>query len=94
MSGTGFGCSTQKQATERGGSAPAFKRRSLFGLNAINFFQAEMVGVVLPTMGVFRQDQCANDYRLVASFPLLAFSSDLSPALKACLHTAAISDRR
>jgi MFS family permease len=27
--------------------------RSLFGLNAINFFQAEMVGVILPVMGVF-----------------------------------------
>jgi MFS family permease len=30
-----------------------FSTRSLFGLNAINFFQAEMVGVILPVMGVF-----------------------------------------
>jgi MFS family permease len=30
-----------------------FSARSLFGLNAINFFQAEMVGVILPIMSVF-----------------------------------------
>jgi transcriptional regulator of acetoin/glycerol metabolism len=28
-------------------------KRSLAGLNAINFFQAEMVGVVLPVLGSF-----------------------------------------
>jgi predicted MFS family arabinose efflux permease len=32
------------------------KTRSLIGLNAINFFQAEMVGVVLPVMGVFLKE--------------------------------------
>ena len=31
-------------------------RRSLVGLNAINFFQAEAVGVVLPVMGVFLKE--------------------------------------
>ena len=29
------------------------RKRSLAGLNAINFFQAEMVGVVLPALGAF-----------------------------------------
>ena len=28
-------------------------RRSYFGLNAANFFQAEMVGVILPVLNVF-----------------------------------------
>jgi MFS family permease len=31
----------------------AINRSSLVGLNAINFFQAEMVGVVLPVLGAF-----------------------------------------
>jgi len=29
-----------------------FVPRNLFGLNAINFFQAEMVGVIMPILGV------------------------------------------
>jgi hypothetical protein len=28
-------------------------RRSFYGLNAANFFQAEMLGVILPVMNVF-----------------------------------------
>ena len=32
------------------------KSRSMLGLNAINFFQAEMVGVVLPALGVFLKE--------------------------------------
>jgi MFS family permease len=32
------------------------KRQSLFGLNSINFFQAEMVGVVLPALGVLLKE--------------------------------------
>lgn len=40
-----------KPSTAAGG-----KTRSLIGLNAINFFQAEMVGVVLPVMGVFLRE--------------------------------------
>jgi hypothetical protein len=31
----------------------AIRTRSLMGLNVVNFFQAEMVGVVLPALGVF-----------------------------------------
>lgn len=31
-------------------------KQSLIGLNAINFFQAEAVGVVLPVMGVFLKE--------------------------------------
>jgi MFS family permease len=38
------------------GSRFALKKRSLVGLNAINFFQAEMVGVILPVMGVFLKE--------------------------------------
>ena len=34
-------------------SVRAASRQSLFGLNAVNFFQAEMVGVVLPALGAF-----------------------------------------
>jgi MFS family permease len=34
----------------------ATRTRSLIGLNAINFFQAEMVGVVLPIIGVFLRE--------------------------------------
>jgi MFS family permease len=34
-------------------SSHHFSSRSLVGLNAVNFFQAEMVGVILPVMGVF-----------------------------------------
>ncbi len=33
-----------------------FSRRSFFGLNAINFFQAEMVGVLLPVLGVLLKE--------------------------------------
>jgi hypothetical protein len=32
------------------------KKLSLVGLNAINFFQAEMVGVVLPVLGGFLKE--------------------------------------
>jgi MFS family permease len=32
------------------------KRQSIVGLNSINFFQAEMVGVVLPAMGVLLKE--------------------------------------
>ena len=32
------------------------KTRSYFGLNAINFFQAEMVGVILPILGVLLKE--------------------------------------
>ena len=32
-------------------------RRSLLGLNATNFFQAEMVGVVLPVLNVFLRER-------------------------------------
>src|SRR5437867_5370403 len=32
------------------------KTRSHVGLNAINFFQAEMVGVVLPALGAFLKE--------------------------------------
>jgi len=35
---------------------PRRKTQSMVGLNAINFFQAEMVGVVLPVMGVFLKE--------------------------------------
>lgn len=31
-------------------------QRSLIGLNAANFFQAEMVGVVLPVLSVFLRE--------------------------------------
>ena len=31
-------------------------KRSLFGLNAANFFQAEMVGLVLPVLTVFLKE--------------------------------------
>jgi MFS family permease len=34
-----------------------FSRASFFGLNAINFFQAEMVGVILPILGVFLRER-------------------------------------
>jgi MFS family permease len=34
----------------------SIKRRSLVGLNAANFFQAEMVGVVLPVLGAFLRE--------------------------------------
>ncbi len=34
----------------------AFQQRSIVGLNAINFFQAEMVGVVLPALGAFLKE--------------------------------------
>jgi MFS family permease len=34
----------------------SFRRRSLVGLNAINFFQAEMVGVLLPILGVLLRE--------------------------------------
>jgi MFS family permease len=37
-------------------SRPAVDKRSATGLNAINFFQAEMVGVILPVMGVFLKE--------------------------------------
>lgn len=33
-----------------------FDRRSLVGLDAINFFQAEMVGVLIPVLGVLLQE--------------------------------------
>ncbi len=33
--------------------ATAFSRRSIFGLNAANFFQAEMAGVILPVMNSY-----------------------------------------
>jgi MFS family permease len=35
---------------------PQVSKRSLFGLNAANFFQAEMVGVVLPVLNVFLRE--------------------------------------
>src|SRR5581483_5808060 len=38
-------------ATSRG-----FSKQSFFGLNAINFFQAEMVGVLLPVLGVLLKE--------------------------------------
>ena len=38
-----------------GGERPIGKQ-SLAGLNAINFFQAEMVGVVLPALSVFLKE--------------------------------------
>lgn len=34
----------------------AFDRRSLYGLNAANFFQAEMVGVLLPVLNGYLKD--------------------------------------
>jgi DNA-binding NtrC family response regulator len=40
-------------ATPIGRAARPMAKRSLAGLNAINFFQAEMVGVVLPALGSF-----------------------------------------
>jgi hypothetical protein len=33
-----------------------FAGRSFFGLNAINFFQAEMVGVIMPILGVLLKE--------------------------------------
>jgi MFS family permease len=38
------------------GSGRVVGKRSLAGLNAINFFQAEMVGVVLPALGAFLKE--------------------------------------
>jgi MFS family permease len=37
-------------------SEPRVSKQSVIGLNAINFFQAEMVGVVLPVIGVFLKE--------------------------------------
>jgi MFS family permease len=36
--------------------ARRFSKQSLIGLNAINFFQAEMVGVLMPLLGVFLKE--------------------------------------
>ncbi len=41
------------QEDRTGRSAP---KQSLLGLNAINFFQAEMVGVLLPVLGVLLRE--------------------------------------
>jgi MFS family permease len=38
------------------GSERPIQKRSMTGLNAINFFQAEMVGVVLPALNVFLKE--------------------------------------
>src|SRR5579862_2500108 len=43
--------STSQQRAEK-----TFSRKSFVGLNAINFFQAEMVGVLLPVLGVALQE--------------------------------------
>src|SRR5207247_3697727 len=42
--------------TTRGSVALRPSKPSLFGLNAANFFQAEMVGVVLPVLSVFLKE--------------------------------------
>lgn len=41
----------QEHRTER-----PLRKHSLFGLNAVNFFQAEMVGVLLPVLGVLLKE--------------------------------------
>jgi MFS family permease len=38
------------------GLSGAFGKRSILGLNAANFFQAEMVGVILPVMNSYLKD--------------------------------------
>ena len=35
---------------------PQLPKRSLIGLNAANFFQAEMVGVILPVLNAFLKE--------------------------------------
>jgi hypothetical protein len=34
----------------------AFSQRSILGLNAANFFQAEMIGVVLPVLNAYLKE--------------------------------------
>ena len=41
---------------DRTGRQEKIARQSVIGLNAINFFQAEMVGVVLPALGAFLKE--------------------------------------
>lgn len=45
---------TRKQKDDRQAISPS--RRSLFGLNAANFFQAEAVGVVVPVLNTFLRE--------------------------------------
>src|SRR5579863_5587877 len=46
----------REQPMKRDADRP-FASRSLFGLNAINFFQAEMVGVIMPILGVLLKER-------------------------------------
>ncbi len=38
------------------GTVPSISKRSLAGLNAANFFQAEMVGVLLPVLNALLRE--------------------------------------
>jgi MFS family permease len=69
------------------------KRRSLIGLNAINFFQAEMVGVVLPVMGVFLREHGWR-YDSIGAATAVAGLGTLIAQTPAGILTDRISSRR
>jgi MFS family permease len=68
-------------------------RRSLVGLDAINFFQAEAVGVVLPVMGVFLKEHGWR-YDTIGMAAAIAGLGTLLMQTPAGIATDRISSRR
>ena len=79
---------------ENGATGRRAQRRSFFGLNAINFFQAEMVGVVLPMIGAFLKEHRAWRYDAIGVATAAAGLGTLLFQTPAGVLTDRISSRR
>jgi hypothetical protein len=61
-------------------------RRSLLGLNAINFFQAEMVGVLLPVLGLLLHEHHWHYDAIGIATAAGGFGTTPSPASTLAAH--------
>jgi MFS family permease len=75
------------------GLSGAFGKRSILGLNAANFFQAEMVGVILPVMNSYLKD-AGRRYDSIGVATALAGLGTLLFQTPAGILTDRLSQRR